>query len=87
MQGYHGDTSATFFVGEVSEEAISLVKVGLPGRCYLSLFYLVQRICFISNILFILIKSLCRLFMTKLVLSLFAVESLSHYFLTDNRAL
>ncbi|KAL1536474.1 Methionine aminopeptidase 1D, chloroplastic/mitochondrial, variant 2 [Salvia divinorum] len=27
LNGYHGDTSATFFVGEVSEEAISLVKV------------------------------------------------------------
>ena len=27
MQGYHGDTSTTFFCGDVDEEARNLVKV------------------------------------------------------------
>uniref|UniRef100_UPI00329A40AD M24 family metallopeptidase n=1 Tax=Salmonella enterica TaxID=28901 RepID=UPI00329A40AD len=27
LNGYHGDTSATFFCGDVSEEARNLVKV------------------------------------------------------------
>lgn len=29
MQGYHGDTSATYFVGEVDEKVKDLVKVCL----------------------------------------------------------
>lgn len=30
-QGYHGDTSTTYFVGEVDQEARNLVKVRFPG--------------------------------------------------------
>ncbi|KAL0382181.1 UNVERIFIED_CONTAM: Methionine aminopeptidase 1D, chloroplastic/mitochondrial [Sesamum calycinum] len=32
LNGYHGDTSATYFVGEVDEEAKNLVKVWFPGN-------------------------------------------------------
>lgn len=46
IQGYHGDTSATFFVGAVNEEARSLVKVRLPGR------FTFIFILFISNNMF-----------------------------------
>ncbi|CAA3015934.1 methionine aminopeptidase 1D, chloroplastic mitochondrial [Olea europaea subsp. europaea] len=33
LNGYHGDTSTTYFVGDVDEEARNLVKVCFSGSC------------------------------------------------------
>nr|GMD55255.1 methionine aminopeptidase 1D, chloroplastic/mitochondrial [Ipomoea batatas] len=47
LNGYHGDTSATFFVGDVDEEARNLVQINIIMALYNNLLAMVWDVSFI----------------------------------------